>query len=71
LDFTLAAFVHWGVLEAYIDGREFKPQKISFGIKATFWLSPTLAIASLGVSIGLSARLPRHLTPGTMPVYAR
>lgn len=48
INFTLSAAIHWKVIEAHINGKEFKPSKpLSYGINGTFYLAPLLALASL------------------------
>ncbi|WP_315920164.1 hypothetical protein [Mesorhizobium sp. SP-1A] len=48
INFTLAAISHWKVIDSYLNGKEFKPSKrLSFGVNATFIISPILAIVSL------------------------
>lgn len=48
INFTLAAIVHLKVIDAFINGKEFKlPRPLSFGVYGTFVVAPFLAFGSL------------------------
>jgi hypothetical protein len=50
INFTLSALAHWKTIDAYVNGKEFKPSRLlTFGVTATFLVSPILAVASLAL----------------------